>query len=287
MRTWNVELLRIGGIIARIAWGSEMDDIQNKISRKIKYDGRRKVTKEDVDSALPEALYLHNAYNWSETTPAAEVGSLMEEAFWPCNQKVAIATLSTRGVLPASKVRLEPEDLSFVDGIPFLPKGLANAELVKKLIEYGIISETTVADIKSDLESKAINAAQLRQFLGWLLHKVKVNEVDVATAHSLLGVTVANDNEGGQEKLLVLGEMKAFLNPSRISVDLPVPPYVLPFKYTKDISRATLELLFEDLQLVPWLRWIIENIGGRGHLTADQDITRSSAFASSVLTVLF
>ena len=286
VRTWNVELLRIGGIIARIAWSNEMSGIQDKLSRKVEQDGRRSITKDDIDGALPEALYLHTAYNWSETTPTAEVGILMEEAFWTCNQKVAIATLSTRGVMPASKVRLEPEDLSFVNGIPFMPQGLATAGLVQKLISYGIITETTVADIKSELESKAIDGAQLRQFLSWLLHKIRMNEVDVATAHSLLDVTVANDDEGGQGKIIVLAETKAFLNPSRISADLPIPPHVIPFKFTKEIPKAYLELLFEDLQIVPWLRWLVENVGGRGGLNAEQDITQNAAFASSVLPVL-
>lgn len=286
VRTWNVELLRVGGIVARIAWSNEMSAIQDKLSRKVEQDGRRNISKDDIDRALPEALYLHTAYNFSETTPAAEVGNLMEEAFWICNQKVTIATLSTRGVMPASRVRLEPEDLSFVDGIPFMPKGLVNAGLVQKLINYGIITETKVADIKSELESKAVSAAQLRQFLAWLLQKVWINEIDAATAHSLLSVTVANDDEGGQGKIIVLAETKAFLNPSRISPDLPVPPYVIPFKFTKDVSKANLELLFEDLQLVPWLRWIVENVGGRGGLTAEQDITQNAAFASTVLPVL-
>ena len=43
---------------------------------------------------------------------------------------------------------------------------------------------------------------------------------------------------------------------------------------------------FEDLHLVPWLRWITENTGGRGDLSSDQDITMSPAFASSVLPII-
>ena len=286
VRSWNVELLRVAGIVARISWGHEMGDVQTKLLRNVNGAGRKEIVKEDVTTVLPETLYLHNAYGFLESTPSSEVGTLMEEAFWTCNQKVAIATISTGGVLPASRVRTETEYLSFVDGIPSLPPALAKVGIVKKLIDYGVITEITVSDIKSELESKALNAAQLRQFLGWVLQKVRIHEIDTAMAHSLLSVAVANDDEDENGKLIILGDMKNFLNPARIPAEMPVPPYVLPFKFTKEISRAVLELLFEDLQMVPWLRWLLENTGGRGDLPPDQDVTQSTAFASAVLPVI-
>ncbi|KAG8531915.1 uncharacterized protein KY384_003551 [Bacidia gigantensis] len=286
IRTWNVELLRVAGIIARIAWGGEMQQIQDKLSRTIQGAGRQKVIKEDITAVSQETVFLHKAYSFEETTPAAEVGTLMEEAFWTCNQKVAISTLSTSGVLPASQVRLEPEELSFVEGIPSLPAQLLKTGLVKKLIDYGVITEVTVSDIKSELERKAINAAQLKQFLGWVLQKVRVSEMDVAMAQSLLSAAVANDDEDGTPKLIILGEMKSFLNPNRIPAEMPIPPSVLPFKFTKDINKPVLELLFDDLQIVPWLRWLVENTGGRGDLTAAHNITQNAKFATSVLPII-
>ncbi|KAL9630336.1 MAG: hypothetical protein Q9164_006470 [Protoblastenia rupestris] len=286
VRSWNVELLRVAGIIARISWGAEMADVQAKLSRTLDSARRKKVVKDDVAAVLPEALFLHNAYSFSETTPSSEVGTLMEEAFWTCNQKVAIATLSTRGVLPASQIRTEPEDLSFVEGIPSLPPALAETGLVKKLIDYGVITEVTVSDIKSELESKALNAAQLRQFLGWVLQKTRIQEIDAAMARSLLNVAVANDDEDENGKLIVVGDITTFLNPARIPAEMPVPSYVMPFKFTRDISRAILEILFEDLQMVPWLRWLVENTGARGDLSSEQDITQSATFASAVLPVI-
>ena len=287
VRTWNVDLLHVAGIIARIAWGDEMTTIQNKLTRAAQSSGRKKIMREDVASVLPEALHLHESFNWSETTPSSEVGTLIEEAFWTCNQKVAIAILSNRGVFPASQVRLESEGLDFVEYLPSLPAALADAGLIQKLIHYGVVTEVTVSDIKSELESKALNAIQLRQFLAWLLQKVHINEVDTTVARSLLSVAVANDDdEDGKSKLIVLGEMTGFLNSSRIPASMPLPPYVLPYKFTKDISRALLETFFDDLQIVPWLRWLIENTGGRGDLGIERDITQSAPFAASVLPVI-
>ena len=287
IRVWNVELLRVAGIAARISWGNETYELREKLSRTMSLAGRKHVVREDIVALLPETLHLHSTFTWNESTPSSEVGTLMEEAFWTCNQKTAVATLSTQGVLPSSQVRIAPEELGFVEGIPLLPEALAGVGIIKKLIDYGVITEVTISDIKSELEGKALDAAQLRQFLEWLAHKAKINEVDGAMVRSLLDVAVANDDEGDGGRVIVLAEMKHFLNVSRIPPDMPVPPNTLPFKFTKKINRSELEMLgFQDLHLVPWLRWLVENTGARGGLSIDQDITLSPAFASSVLPVI-
>lgn len=287
IRVWNVELLRVAGIVARISWGNETFELSEKLSRTLSSVGRKHVVNDDIVALLPESLYLHRAFTWYESTPSSEVGTLMEETFWTCNQKTAIATLSTQGILPSSQVRIAPEELGFVEGIPLLPEALAGVGIIKKLMDYGVITEVTISDIRSELEGKTLDAAQLRRFLEWLAHKAKINEIDGVMIRSLLDVAVANDDEDDGGRVIVLAEMKHFVNVSRIPPELPVPPNTLPFKFTKNINRTDLELLgFEDLHLVPWLRWLVENTGARGGLSADQDITFSSAFASSVLPVI-
>ena len=288
IRVWNVELLRVAGIIARVSWGNETLELREKVSRRLRLAERKHVVKEDIVTLLPETLYLHNTFTWNESTPSSEVGTLMEEAFWTCNQKTTIATLSTQGVLPSSQVRIAPEELGFVEGIPLLPEALTGVGIIKKLMDYGVITEVTMSDIKSELEGKALDAAQLRRFLEWLAHKAKINEIDEVTIRSLLDVAVANDNEDDSNgRVIVLAEMKNYLNVSRIPPEMPIPPNTLPFKFTRKISNAELEMLgFEDLHLVAWLRWLIENIGGRGDLSTDQDMTMSAAFASSVLPII-
>ena len=287
VRVWNVELLRIAGIVARVSWGNETIELKEKLTQLVKSAGRQRIVKEDIAAVLPEALFLHDTFTWSESTPSAEVGTVMEEAFWTCNQKTTIATLSTQGVLPSSKVRISPEELGFVEDIPTLPEALASVGLVKKMIDYGVITEVTISDIKAELEGKALNGTQLERFLEWLGHKARISEVDGLMIRSLLNVAVANDYQDGSERVIVLAEMKSFLNTSRIPPEMPIPPTTIPFKFTKKMNKADLELLgFEDLHLVPWLRWLVENIGSRDDLSADHDITKSPEFASSVLPVI-
>lgn len=87
--------------------------------------------------------------------------------------------------------------------------------------------------------------------------------------------------------MLVLSEIKTYLNVSRIPAEMPLPPSTMPFKFTKKMAKTDLEALgWEDLQMVPWLRWVIDNAGGRGQLTSDQDLENSPSFARAVLPVI-
>ena len=288
VRSWNIELLRAAGIVARISWGHEMDELSQKLSRSLKTNSRTKILQDDIKSILPDAVYLHDSYAWLETNPSAEVGLIVEEAFWTCNQKVSIATLSTRGILLSSQVRQEPEEgLGFVESIPIVPQALTKARLIHKLVDYGVITEVTIPDIRRELEGRALNVEQLRLFMGWLAQKNRINEIDAGVTRSLLDSAVANDAEDEDGTLLVLADMKTFLNVSRIPPEMPIPPTTLPFKFTKTMAKADLEILgLEDLQMVPWLKWIVENAGARGQLDAEQDITRHAPFASAVLPVI-
>lgn len=288
VRTWNVELLRAAGIVARISWGQEMAELTQKLSNTVKAAGRKRITKDDIAKILPDAVYTHESFSWNETTPSTEVGALMEEAFWTCNHKVPVAILSTQGVLPASHVRMKPEEgLGFVDGIPVTPDPLTKSRLVKKLIEYGVITEILAPDIRNELQNKALDEEQFRLFLTWLAQKLRINEMDNATVKSLINAAVATAEEDAGSQPVILADMKTFLNTARIPPEMPLPPNTLPFKLTKKVAKQDLEMLgFEDLQMVPWLKWLVDDSGDRGQLVYEQDFTRNVAFASAVLPVI-
>lgn len=291
VRTWNMEMLRAAGIICRVAWSGEMDNVRDKLSRTQADGGRSKIGKEDILSVLPEAVHILNTFTFRESTPSSHVGALVEEAFWTCNGKASIDILSSCGVLPSQDVRLAVEDLSFVEGIPVLPETLVEqaSGFVKKLTDYGIVTEITISDIRKELEAKALTANQLMQFLSWLGHKARINDIDSAMIRSLLNVAVANinDDDTEQSTVLVLGNVRHFINPSRIPAEMPVPANTVPFRFTKNLSKLELDALgWEDLQLVPWLRWLMENTGGRGDLPNRHDLTQVAAFAYLVLPVI-
>jgi hypothetical protein len=289
VRTWNMEMLRAAGIVCRVAWSCEMQEIKEKTLREA--NGRSKIRSEDVAPFLDEAITIFKNFTFRESTPSGSIGQLLEDAFWTCSKKASIEVVSTCGVLPTHDVRIAPKDMTFMEGIPILPERLANEAkvLVSKLVDFGLLTEVTVSDVKLALEASPLTTPQVLEFLAWLIKQATRGLLDKSTISSLLLVAVANDDapEANSSPLIQLGEIRHFLNPSRTPVDLPVPPTVMPFKFTKNLKKHDLESLgWEELELVTWLKWLISQSGNRGVLPETQDMTRSAEFSSKILPLL-
>jgi hypothetical protein len=195
VRTWNHEMLRVAGIMARLAFANEMADLSTKIKRATEQNGHgTKVTKDEIAQFMPEALHTLKTFTFGESTPSSQVSQIIEEAFWTAYKKPSIEIYSTRGVLPTTKVRLATEDLSgFVEGIPVVPDDLVDVSFVSKLKEFGLITEITIGDVKQELEAKALTRDQLIQFIGWAGRKAITGDIDGPTINSLMDVAVAID----------------------------------------------------------------------------------------------
>ena len=286
VRSWNQEMLRAAGIVCRIAWSEELDMIKKRISRFMQDDKRSKISQADVKKVTPSAVHVLNSFTYRESTPSSQVGTLLEEAFWTCNKTTSIEILSSRGVLPSQHVRLAANGLSFVEGIPVVPTALLDqaSGFVKKLVENGIIVDVTTADIKKELENQALNPRQLSEFLSWLINKLRDEHVDSTIARSLLSVTVANDDEDGSTKVIHLGQVKYYINPSKISPSLPVPLTTIPFKFIQPFDGKHLGMLgWEDLHIVPWVRFLFDRQMSKGE---EQDMESNPVFANQVLVVI-
>ena len=291
VRDWNVEMLRVAGIACRIAYTGEMNELKAKIERNMSADGRKKVAKEDVDAVMPSAIHTCKQYNYEESTPSMKVGELIEEAFWMCNQKASIDVLSTRGVLPSNQVRVATEDLSFVEGIPVVPEQLMDKanEFLTKLRDYGLLSDITTGDIKKELEAQALTEKQVTELVKWACMKVSRQDFDASVVQTLFDGTVASISEEfvnlSASPVLQLGQISTFVNALKIPADMPTPPQTIPFRLTKGLAPSQLQAIgWDELQIVPWLRWIIESDGqGFG---ASKSLTVTPEVAAQVLPVI-
>ncbi|KAJ5033403.1 uncharacterized protein L3040_008520 [Drepanopeziza brunnea f. sp. 'multigermtubi'] len=287
VRTWNQEMLRVAGIMARIAFANEMADLSTKISRAVKLAGHgTKVTKDEIAQFMPEALHTLKSFTFGESTPSSQVSQLIEEAFWTAYKKPSIEIYSSRGVLPTTKVRLATEDLSgFVDGIPVVPEAVAEGPFVNKLKDFGLITEITFNDVRQELEAKALTKGQLVQFIGWAGKKAITGDMDRSTVHILMGVAVAMTGDAdGAGDVIALGTITNYLSVSKIPAELPLPPSTMPFQFTRTSSVNELQALgWEPLEIVPWLRFLIET---NSHRPKEQSLTNSPQFSASVLQVL-
>jgi hypothetical protein len=291
VRDWNIEMLRVAGIACRIAFTGEMAELKAKLERSASAAGRKKVCKEDVSAVLPAAIHTYKQYNFDESTPAAKVGQYIEEAFWMCNSKGSIDVLSSRGVLPSHQVRVATEDLSFVEGIPVVPDELMDKanEFITRLRGYGLLSNITTSDIKKELETQALNEKQVTELVKWACGKVSRDEMDAEKVQTLFDGTIAGISEEfvstAPSPVLQLGQIKSFINVARIPAEMPAPPHTIPFRLTKSLMPKQLESIgWEELQIVPWLRYLVESDGqGFG---AGQSMTKTPAVASQALPVV-
>ena len=290
VRTWNIEMLRVAGIITRLAFTREMADLGSKVRRAAESAGRgAKISKDDIEMLLPEAEHILQSFTFSESTPSSQVAQIIEEAFWTTYKQPSIEVYSTRGVLPTTSVRIATEDFSgFVEGIPVIPKPLDDNTFIRKLVDFGLVTEITVGDVKKELGAKALTKDQLIHFIGWAGKKAITGEIDVATIHDLLDNAIAavheNENQG---EIVALSTIKYYRNPSKIPPEMPVPSNTVSFELTRLSSANELQALgWEPLEIVPWLRFLVGSIGGRNGLSTDQDITWSPRFSGQVLAII-
>lgn len=291
VRDWNVEMLRVAGIACRVAYTGEMAELKAKLDRTVSVNGTKCVTKEDVAAVMPSAVHAFKQYTYEESTPSSRVGQFIEEAFWMCNQKASIDILSTRGVLPSQQVRVATEDLSFVEGIPVVPDDLMTKapDFITKLRDYGLLSDITTSDIKRELEAQALTEKQVVELIKWACNKTSRQEMDASVIQSLFDGTVAGVDEEfvnlSSSPVIQLGQIRSFVNTGKIPAEMPAPPQTMPFRLTKGLTPSQLSSLgWEELQIVPWLRWIIES-NGQG-FGSGKSLESTPAVASSVLPVI-
>ena len=285
VRTWNVEMLRVAGIMIRLAFTSEMAELSAKVKRAAELAGLgNKVSKEQIDHFMPEAIHTLNTFSFGESTPSSQVSQYIEESFWTTYKQASIEVYSSRGVLPTAKVRLAVEDLSgFVESIPVIPDSLVNLPAIQKLKDFGLLTEIVHQDVQQELAAKALTSKQLTQFVAWASKKALSRDLDVSAIRSLFNVVVATvGDEEGQGDIITLGNVTSYLSTSNLPGDVPVPPTTIPFQFTKGIDEPALVALgWSPLQIVPWLRFLIETNSSR----PEQSLV-SQAFATKVLQTL-
>jgi hypothetical protein len=289
VRTWNIEMLRVAGIITRLAFSREMADLGAKVKRVAEAAGRAgKIVRGDIATLLPEARHLLHTFAFAESTPSSQVSQYIEEAFWTAFKKAHIEVYSTQGVLPTTQVRVATEDFrDFVEGIPVIPATLMDIPFVQKLVDFGLVTEITVGDVKKELAAKALNKDQLIAFLNWAGKKAINGQVDAVTIHDLLdnAIAMVGDDESGE--IVALATIKHYRNPNKIPPELPAPADTLSWEITRHLNNKELEALgWQQLEIIPWLRFLIESIGGRNGLSTEQDITWSPKFSSAVLATI-
>ncbi|KAI5849605.1 hypothetical protein DFP73DRAFT_541210 [Morchella snyderi] len=281
VKQWNIEMLRISGILSRIIFTDEMLMLGQRAAG---------LKPENLVNLYDHAIHIMQQFTFAQSTPSPAVGRYIESEFWNCSKKDSIELLSTKGVLSSDRVRVA-SDVNFLEGMPLLPEKLEKeaSVLVAQLKEMGMLTEITISDIRRELGDKALSGEQLGFFLKWLAGKRLKDELDVVGVKSLLEVAVATtavaDSDGESFGIPIsLGSIKFYINAQKLSADIPAPPDCLPFNVTKSLTKPQLDALgWEELGVTYWLQYICVKASA---LPVEQNIQLSAKFAQSVLAII-
>jgi hypothetical protein len=287
VRNWNIEMLRVAGIMSRLTFAIEMQELQTKLMRTAETGSKKAPTADNVNKLVPEALHILKTFSFSDSTPSSNVAQIIEEAFWTAYKRPSVEVYSSRGVLMTTKVRKTSEDLSrFVDGIPVVLDSMKDAPFIKKLTDFQLIQDISVDDVYSELSAKALNRDQLRHFISWAAKSALAGELDPSSKRKLFDVAVATISEDGsdQGEIIALGTITNYLTENKIPAELPVPPTTMPHIFTSHVPVNQLQALgWEPLEIVPWLRFLLDTASRKSD---EQNLTKTPKFAAQVLAVL-
>lgn len=282
IRDWNIEMLRIAGILARIMYTDEMSALARRAERQ----------KGQLEDLFDHAIHIMKQFTFTPSTPASAVGEHIRAEFWgyPKRRSNSIEVMSTRGVLPSSRVRLS-SDVNFLVGLPLLPEKIAKEahEFIRGLKELGLLTEITATDIQQELQNQALSGTQQDLFLKWLAEKRTKGDLDDNIVQTLLGVAVATtsspeDPNGDATIPIPLAMIKYYVNPNKLSPDVPIPSDCLPFQVTKALTRPQLMALgWEEIAILAWLRFICSP---PHPLPASQNIELSPKFSAQVMAIV-
>lgn len=283
VKTWNAEMLRASGVLARILYCDEMALLGKRA---------KGLDVAEMEKLYEEAIDIMRQFTFMDSTPSTQVGAYIAEAFWSCTKTTSIEIMSTQGVMPSHRVRLAT-DINFLDQLPLLPDEIAQGarKFVATLTQGGFISEITIADIQNSLADGPLTGEKAHSFLKWLSHQLQTGRLDDLQASILLSGAVAMaptkdaDGTAVEDAMPVsLGTIKSYVNASRLAADIPLPSDCLPFALTKRLSQTDLALLqWQELEVTEWVKYVV---GYRSRLPIGQNIDSSSAFANQVLAIV-
>ncbi|KAF8427555.1 hypothetical protein EV426DRAFT_545323 [Tirmania nivea] len=273
VRDWNVELLKVAGILTRIMYYDEMDAIG------IQAKG---LSGKDMEALYESAIHVMRQFTFSDSTPSENVGKHILSGFWQASKEPIVELLSTKGVLLSNQIRLTT-DISFLEGLPMLPKALADGAptFVKALVDNKVLVEVTMVDIVNQLENKALSGDQVSEFLKWAARQRLSGDMDLHALRRLMDVAVISDEGTGGP--IILGNIRHTVSKSKLHDDIPLPADTIPFHITKSITLRDLEALgWTELGVVEWLTYLCS----RRSPPVEVDFTFNPEFAQLVLSII-
>ena len=273
VKDWNVELLKVAGILTRILYCDEMNSL-------------RKLTQglggKELEPHYEAAIHIMQQFTFTDSTPSVSVAKYISSGFWAACKDRNIELLSTKGILPSSTIRLAT-DISFLEGLPMLPKTLADGapQFVKSLVETHALIEVSIPDIIGQLENGALCGDHVVEFLKWAAKQRCSGDIDAEVLRRLMEAVVISGDTTRDP--IVLANIRYIVNKAKLHDNIPLPLDTLPFHFTKTLVVRELEALgWTELGVAEWLNFLC----ARKSVPLDSDFARNAEFSQLVLSII-
>jgi len=319
-RSWNEELLAMGGYLIRALYEREMTllgeawtkEFKATSGRPAENDAKAKQTAEDF---FDRALHLLRFFTIRTSHPSGKVAEILQNRFFavsaegqreqnrmmrfiqstPSAEDRAIQIMSSCGVWPSSKVRLPNDILTpFIKQLPMLPAAHVSkaAEFIRSCTSRGLLMEVQMPDVFAELEQRPLEVEEMKACLKWFILVATHPEYDPALRTKLFSaavLTISTPAEDGKEvslRIQPLGEVATYLNSQRIPTGFPLPSSCLAYEVSKGMSTDELSGIFGWREL-PVSQWISHLVEISATSTSEEDnIQKSPAFSERVFVVL-
>ncbi|CAG8499425.1 7450_t:CDS:10, partial [Scutellospora calospora] len=278
LAVYNNEMLSLAGILSRILYEDEMNQI-SKVYKEIIGSNT------NLDDTAREWLEKRSAhalshFTFKPSTPNPLIGRIIELQFFNCTSQ-SLPIMSTLGVMPMNSVRMPNTEMAaFIKTIPILPKIImeqCDVFIKKARNPMNAIKDISLYDVFNELQNRTLSEEDTVALMKWWInYRTKENQqVSELDAQQLLKLAVVCSNDN----VIPLNKIQFYLNPTVIPPDFEVPPNVLPYSISKNFQKNDFDKWFsgwKELSIVVWTQYI----------TSNPQLENNPNFAEKVLAVI-
>ncbi|KAI7866109.1 uncharacterized protein EV154DRAFT_475102 [Mucor mucedo] len=295
---WNRELLAVGGLLARMVYNDEMDQIGRLYPELVNHGGQG----QDDAKLMFEKRAAHalQSFTFGPSTPSSVVGNVHEQRFFnSCKSYLDIMT--SHGIKPVNRARTVPDRTSvtghvitelldtFIKNVPTLTHIMAQEckESLVKLEKLSMLVALGIKDVLAELETRSLKPEEMVACMKWWIECNKGNKcipaatravINEATRAEFLDAAVMDCGE--DKGLLQLSHTRWWVNPKIIPLDMPFPHDTMPFSISKHFTTADLQSYFCDmseLTVYNWVKYIV---------ATKPELETSKEFAEQILRIV-
>lgn len=275
---WNLELLALGGLVARATYEHEMQQLGAQWSD----DPAQQA------AVLDAALHVMRFFSFHRSSPLTRVAAVMETSFFECCTRPVISLLSSEGLRSSDAVRFPSAMLAdFCRHIPVLPPAHIEAAdvFVTALRARQLVRDITMDDVFAELAQRPLTPDEMVACLQWWCKVAAHPTYDPALRGRLVRAGVVATPSGVQ----ALSDVATVLHPGKVPPHVPLPPTCLLPAVSKAFRPRELHdvMGWAELTMPQWLAYMISlDSSPAPEVVAQHGLTHSPQNAEAVLSTL-